>query len=46
MVDYQRDDACGRVRLGEQWQVQPSDELIQRLKDSFGDGNVRLNFGE
>ncbi len=45
-IDYQRDGAKGQVRLGSEWQIQPSDELIQRLKDRFGDNSVRLNFGE
>jgi DNA polymerase-3 subunit alpha len=45
MVEYHQAGARGRVRLGEQWQVQPSDELIQRLKDRFGDQCVTLNYG-
>ncbi|MGK0500726.1 MAG: DNA polymerase-3 subunit alpha [Oceanicoccus sp.] len=45
-VEYHRDGAKGQLLLGPQWQVQPSDELIQRLKDRFGDQSVRLNFGE
>jgi DNA polymerase-3 subunit alpha len=44
MVEYHRQGACGKVRLGERWQVQPSDELVQRLKDRFGDNSVRLNY--
>ena len=46
IIDYHRDGAKGQVRLGSEWQIQPSDELIQRLKDRFGDDSVRLNFGE
>ncbi len=46
VVDYQRPGAKGRIKLGRDWLVQPSDELIQRLKDRFGEGNVRLNFGD
>lgn len=46
LIDYQRDGAKGQVRLGSEWQIQPSDELIQRLKDRFGDNSVRLDFGE
>jgi DNA polymerase-3 subunit alpha len=44
LIDYRRADARGRVRLGVDWQIQPSDELIQRLKDRFGDHSVRLNY--
>ena len=44
MVEYCRTDAKAQIKLGQQWLVQPSDELIQRLKDRFGNKNVRLNF--
>ena len=46
MVEYRRSDAQAQIKLGQQWLVQPSDELIQRLKDRFGNNNVRLNFGD
>lgn len=46
LIDYQRDGAKGQLRLGSEWQIQPSDELIQRLKDRFGDDSVQLNFAE
>ena len=46
LIDYQRDGAKGQLRLGSEWQIQPSDELIQRLKDRFGDDSVQLNFVE
>jgi DNA polymerase-3 subunit alpha len=45
-IDYQREGAKGRLRLGEAWHVQPSDELILRLKARFGDDNVRLNYDD
>ncbi len=44
IIDYQRSDACGRIELGRQWSVQPSDELIQRLRDYFGPDCVSLNY--
>jgi DNA polymerase-3 subunit alpha len=44
VIRYQRADAKGRVKLGTQWRVQPSDELIQRLKDHFGQNRVRLSY--
>ncbi|MFT7265378.1 MAG: DNA polymerase-3 subunit alpha, partial [Halioglobus sp.] len=31
-----------RIRLGEQWRVSPSDELIQSLRDRLGSGSVTL----
>jgi DNA polymerase-3 subunit alpha len=46
LVDYQRADARGVIRLGEQWRVQPSDELIERLKDRFGSSSVSLKYAE
>ena len=46
IVQYNRPGAKGFVRLGQQWKVQPSDELIQRLKDRFGNQNVRLKYSD
>ncbi|MEH6588816.1 MAG: DNA polymerase III subunit alpha [Halioglobus sp.] len=34
----------GRVRLGERWQVKPSDELIQTLRDRIGNNAVALRY--
>jgi DNA polymerase-3 subunit alpha len=31
-IDYQRPDATGRINLGEQWRVRPSQELLNRLR--------------
>lgn len=45
-VEYSRQDAKAQIKLGAEWYVQPSDDLIQRLKDRFGNDNVRLDFGE
>lgn len=42
LIDYQAPTAKARLRLGGQWRVKPSDELIQRLKDRFGKDKVRL----
>ena len=33
-----------RVRLGEQWQVVPSDELLQALRDCVGNDRVSLQY--
>lgn len=43
-VDYQNDAALAVLRLGEGWQVKPSDQLIQMLRDQFGKKNVYLNY--
>jgi hypothetical protein len=33
-----------RVRLGERWQVLPSDELLQELRDYVGSESVALQY--
>jgi DNA polymerase-3 subunit alpha len=43
-VEYQRDDAAGAVRLGDNWRVDPSDELILALKEHFGDESIMLEY--
>ncbi|MFT7128317.1 MAG: DNA polymerase-3 subunit alpha [Gammaproteobacteria bacterium] len=43
-VTYQREDAKGVLTLGDDWQVLPSDDLIERLKDRFGAANVQLRY--
>jgi DNA polymerase-3 subunit alpha len=46
VVDYVREDVRGRLRLGADWQVQPSDELIQRLRDQLGPERVLMLYGD
>jgi DNA polymerase-3 subunit alpha len=46
LVDYQRSGARGQLRLGSDWHVEPSDDLIQRLRDRFGSDRVELSYGE
>lgn len=41
-VQYEGLEARARVRLGDQWQVSLSDELVQRLKDQFGKDQVNI----
>jgi DNA polymerase-3 subunit alpha len=43
-IHYKRSDAEGIIRLGDSWQVQPCDDLLQRLKDRFGERSVRLEY--
>ncbi len=42
VIDYQRSDARAQLRLGASWNVRPEDELLQRLRDSYGSGKVKL----
>jgi hypothetical protein len=41
-INYRRDDVMAKFSLGEDWQVQPSDELIQRLDKLAGEDNVAV----
>jgi hypothetical protein len=41
-INYQRDDIAAKLSLGEEWLVQPSDELINRLDKLAGEGNVAV----
>ncbi|MCW8194485.1 DNA polymerase III subunit alpha [Proteobacteria bacterium 005FR1] len=41
-IDYARRDAKGQLYLGDDWQVQPTDELIQKLREVFGKEKVKL----
>jgi DNA polymerase-3 subunit alpha len=44
LIHYRRRGAKARLRLPEQWRIQPSDELLQRLRDRYGAGRVRLSY--
>jgi DNA polymerase-3 subunit alpha len=44
VVEYQSKTAKARLRLGSEWLVQPSDELLTRLRDRFGNGAVVLSY--
>ncbi|WP_019530509.1 DNA polymerase III subunit alpha [Dasania marina] len=43
-IAYQQAQAQGELSLGPSWQVSPSDELIQCLKDRFGNEKVELKY--
>jgi len=36
--------ARGRIRLGPEWQVKPSDDLLERLRAEFSDARITLNY--
>ena len=44
VIQYRRSGAGVRMRLPEPWGVQPSDELLQRLRDRYGADRVRLAY--
>ena len=41
-VDYQRDDATARLNLGNEWRVQPTDELLEDLQNVVGETQVQV----
>ena len=43
-VRYRRDDAEARLRFGDEWRVEPCDDLLQRLKDDLGVDDVRVRY--
>ena len=43
-IEYRRRGAAASLRLPETWRVQPSDELLQRLRDRYGAKRVRLAY--
>jgi DNA polymerase-3 subunit alpha len=43
-VRYENDDARAAFRLGDDWHVLPSDELVSRLRHLVGERNVRVRY--
>ena len=43
-IRYRRQDATALIRLGDAWSVTPSDELLCRLRQLFGENGVALHF--
>ena len=43
-VQYALPSARGQLKLGNQWKVQPKDELISRLREEFGKNSVTLHY--
>lgn len=44
LVRLKRHPARGCIMLGEQWQVAPADELVERLRSEFGKDQVDLKY--
>ena len=36
VVDYHKDDASAEIPLGQEWHVHPTDELLNRLRETMG----------
>ena len=43
-IDYHLQNTNGKLTLGANWSVSPSDELIQTLKNRFGNEKVFLQY--
>jgi DNA polymerase-3 subunit alpha len=43
-VEYRRPDASARLKLGEAWRVNPTDELLRRLAEVAGPDGVRMEY--
>lgn len=46
MVKLQRAASRGCIMLGDEWQVAPADDLIQKLKSEFGQRQVQLKYSK
>lgn len=44
VIQYQSAGARARLRLPDEWAVQPSDELLARLRERYGAERVALNY--
>ena len=44
VLHYRRDDVQGSIVFGNDWRVQPDDELLQQLRERFGKDNVVLHY--
>lgn len=43
-IDYLGKSARAEIMLGEEWRVEPHDDLIQKLKDEYGPDGVNLDY--
>ena len=44
-VEYRRADAVAQLRLGDDWRVDPSEALLQQLRELCGNDRVELLYG-
>ena len=42
MIDYQRDDASAKLKLGDNWKVHPSEHLLALLRNTYAEQNVEM----
>ena len=44
VVNYSREGVKGSILLGEQWRVHLEDELLHRLREQYGRGQISVNY--
>ncbi|MGH8469101.1 MAG: DNA polymerase III subunit alpha [Gammaproteobacteria bacterium] len=44
-IEYRGEEVSGRLRLGEDWRVDLSDALLEKLRAIFGGGQVTIDYG-
>ncbi|MGI2170607.1 DNA polymerase III subunit alpha [Shewanella sp. MF05960] len=44
VINYVKPEASGRITLGDEWRVNPSDELMLSLESMLGSNNVKITF--
>ena len=42
LIDYQREDARGRIKLGDNWKLTPDDTNVSALRSEFGHERVEI----
>ncbi len=42
VVNYRKDDASAEIPLGKEWRVHPTDELLNRLRESIGEKQINI----
>jgi len=45
-IHYQRPEARGRLLMGKDWRVRPTDELLKRLRQLLGPDAVQVSYGQ
>lgn len=45
-IDYHGAGAVARLRLGDDWRVRPTDDLVRRLEGLVAPGSVRLDYSQ
>ena len=43
-VTYSTEEYSAQLALGEDWQIKPCDDLLAKLKNEFGEANLRLHY--